>query len=67
MNTKSSIFTSGGATSETITVGVHEWNKNWSWKLFHENPVFWNSEIESDYLTVWNSEIISFDFTEKSL
>ena len=36
-------------------------------KLFHENPIFWNSEIESDNFTVWNSEIISFDFTEKSL
>ena len=36
-------------------------------KLFYENPIFWNSEIESDNLTVWNSEIISFDFTEKSL
>ena len=36
-------------------------------QLFHENPIFWNSEIESDNLTVWNSEIISFDFTEKSL
>ena len=36
-------------------------------KLFHKNPIFWNSEIESDNLTVWNSEIISFDFTEKSL
>ena len=34
-------------------------------KLFHENPIFWNSEIESDNFTVWNSEIISFDFTEK--
>ena len=31
MNTKSSIFTSGGATSENITFGVHEWNKNWSY------------------------------------
>ena len=29
--------------------------------------IFWNSEIESDNLTVWNSEIITFDFTEKSL
>ena len=36
-------------------------------KLFHENPIFWNSEIESDNFTVWNSEIVSFDFTEKSL
>ena len=27
-------------------------------KLFHENPIFWNSEIESDNFTVWNSEII---------
>ena len=35
-------------------------------KLFHENPIFWNSEIESDNFTVWNSEIVSFDFTEKS-
>ena len=26
-----------------------------------------NSEIESDNFTVWNSEIISFDFTQKSL
>ena len=24
-------------------------------------------KIESDNLTVWNSEIITFDFTEKSL
>ena len=22
-------------------------------KLFHENPIFWNSEIESDNFTVW--------------
>ena len=36
-------------------------------KLFHENPIFRNSEIENDNFTVWNSEIISFDFTEKSL
>ena len=36
-------------------------------KLFHENLIFWNSEIENDNFTVWNSEIISFDFTEKSL
>ena len=36
-------------------------------KLFHENPIFSNSEIESDKFTVWNIEIISFDFTEKSL
>ena len=28
MNTKSSIFMSGGATSENITFGVHERNKN---------------------------------------
>ena len=28
---------------------------------------FLNSEIESDNFTVWNSEIISFDFTETSL
>ena len=31
MNTKRSIFTSGGATSENITFGVYEWNKNWSY------------------------------------
>ena len=31
MNTKSSIFTSGGGTSENITFSVHEWNKNWSY------------------------------------
>ena len=36
-------------------------------KLFYENPIFWNSEIESDNFIVWNSEINSFDFTEKSL
>ena len=30
-------------------------------------PFFVNSEIESDNLTVWNSEINGFDFTEKSL
>ena len=36
-------------------------------KLFHENSIFWNIEIESDNFTVWNSEIIRFDFTEKSL
>ena len=35
-------------------------------KLFHENPIVWNSEIESGNFTVSNSEIISFDFTEKS-
>ena len=28
---------------------------------------FWNNEIERDNITVWNSEIISFNFTEKSL
>ena len=28
---------------------------------------FWNSETESDNFTVRNSEIISFDFTKKSL
>ena len=27
-------------------------------KPFHENPIFWNCEIESDNFTVWNSEII---------
>ena len=31
MNTKSSIFTSGGATSENTNFGVHEWNKNRSY------------------------------------
>ena len=31
MNTKSSIFTNGGATSENITFYVREWNKNWSY------------------------------------
>ena len=36
-------------------------------KLFYENPIFWNSEIESDDFTVSNREIISLDFTEKSL
>ena len=36
-------------------------------KLFPENPVFRNNEIEIDNFTVWNSEIIIFDFTEKSL
>ena len=30
-------------------------------KLFHKNPIFWNSEFESDSFTVWNSEIISFE------
>ena len=38
-----------------------------SMKLFQKNPIFRNSEIESDHFTVLNSEIISFDFTEKSL
>ena len=28
---KCSIFTSGGATRENITSGVHVWNKNWSY------------------------------------
>ena len=36
-------------------------------KLFHENPIFLKSEIESGNFTVWNSKIIIFDFTEKSL
>ena len=36
-------------------------------KTMSRNPYFLNSEIESDNLTVWNSEIISFDFIEKSL
>ena len=30
-------------------------------RLFHENPIFSNSEIESDNFTVWNSEIIIFN------
>ena len=33
-------------------------------KLLHENSIFWNSEVKSD---ISHSEIISFDFTEKSL
>ena len=32
-----------------------------------QKSYFWNSEIDSDNFTVWNSRIISFDFTEKSL
>ena len=41
---------------------THQVNETISWKSY-----FWNSEIESDNFTVWNSETISFDFTEKSL
>ena len=37
MNNKSSIFTSGEATSENIAFGVHEWNKK---TIFH-----WKSQI----------------------
>ena len=36
-------------------------------ETIYENQIFWNSEIKSDNFTVWNSGIISFDFTEKSL
>ena len=36
-------------------------------RLLHEIAIFQNSEILSDNFTVWNSKIISFDFTEKSL
>ena len=39
MNTKSSIFTSGGATHENITFGVQEWNKNWSYTEKVKFPV----------------------------
>ena len=37
MNTKSSIFVSGRATSENTTFGVHEWNKtilHWKSQIF---------------------------------
>ena len=31
------------------------------------SPIFWNSEVKNENFTVWNSEIISFVYTEKYL
>ena len=36
-------------------------------KIFHENPIFWNSEIESGNFTVWNSERLSVSNSPRNL
>ena len=37
------------------------------WYFIGDKTNLQTVKIESDILTVWNSEIITFDFTEKSL